>query len=165
MTDRLAHRRKVLGATAMLAVAGVLTGASAEAATAGLVTRRSAHSFADTIARFRAAVTRAGWVVFTEIDHKAAAAAVGMPLAPRTVVLFGNPRTGTPAMRAHPTLAIDLPMRVLVWQDDNGAVFLTRDTGAYVARAVFARHGIELGPKPIAAMEGFFRRLQAAATA
>ncbi|MDE2334783.1 MAG: DUF302 domain-containing protein [Rhodospirillales bacterium] len=167
-------RRPLLGAALLAAplVAAPLAGAPLAGALAatpprgrGFVTRRSRHTVAATIARFRAAVTQAGWIVFTEIDHAAAAAAVGLPLAPRTVVLFGNPRTGTPAMRAHPTLALDLPMRVLVWADGQGAVFLTRATGTHVARTVFAPHGIALGPKPVAAMEALFARLATAATA
>ncbi len=165
MSSHKAQRRHVLGATAILGVLGLVGATQAEAAGPGLVTTRSAYSVADTIARFNAAVTEAGWMVFTEIDHAAAAARVGMKLAPRTVVLFGNPRTGTPAMRAHPTLAIDLPMRVLAWQDDKGAVFVTRNTGRYVAETVFARHGIHVDAKGAAAMDGFFAKLVAAATA
>ena len=117
----------------------------------GLVTRPSVHSVDDTIQRFEAAVRKQGWVVFGEVDHAAAAKAVGMTLDRRTVILFGSPRTGTPAMVAHPTLALDLPMRVLVWQNMQGQVFVTRSTGADIATRVFARHGIAL---PQAAQDG-----------
>lgn len=108
----------------------------------GLVTRPSPHAPRVTLDRFAAAVREAGWVVFAEVDHAAAAQAVGMTLRPRSVVLFGNPRTGTPAMAANPTLALDLPMRVLVWQDDAGATQVTRSTGQDLAARVFARHGV-----------------------
>jgi uncharacterized protein (DUF302 family) len=114
----------------------------AAAQDAGLVTRPSAHAPRVTLDRFAAAVREAGWIVFAEVDHAAAAQAVGLTLRPRTVVLFGNPRTGTPAMAANPTLAIDLPMRVLVWQDDAGATQVTRSTGQDLAARVFARHGV-----------------------
>lgn len=108
----------------------------------GLVTVPSAHSVRATLDRFAGAVRAAGWVVFAEIDHAAAAHAVGQTLAPRIVLVFGNPAAGTPAMAAQPTLALDLPMRVLVWQDTDGQVRLTRSSGADIAARIFARHGI-----------------------
>lgn len=110
----------------------------------GVVTVPSAHPVRATLDRFAAAVREAGWVVFTEVDHAAAAREVGMTLRARTVVLFGNPRAGTPAMAANPTLALDLPMRVLVWEDDQGRVFVTRSTGEDTAERVFARHGVRV---------------------
>lgn len=114
------------------------------AAAQGLVTAPSAHPLRVTLDRFEAAVRAEGWVVFTEIDHAAAARAAGLDLRPRTVVFFGNPRAGTGAMAGHPTLALDLPMRALVWEDDQGRVFVTRSTGADIAARVFARHGVEV---------------------
>jgi len=114
---------------------------------AGLVTRPSAHGTRATLDRFAAAVREAGWVVFTEVDHAAAARDVGMTLRARMVVLFGNPRAGTPGMAVNPTLAIDLPMRVLVWEDDQGRTFVTRSTGADIAERVFARHGVTIPPE------------------
>ena len=113
----------------------------------GLVTRPSAHNARATIDRFNQAVRDANWVVFTEIDHAAAARVVDLKLPARTVVLFGNPRAGTTAMQGKPTLALDLPMRVLVWEDDQGRVFVTRSTGADIATRVFARHGITVPPE------------------
>lgn len=114
---------------------------------AGLVTRASAHPVRGTVDRFSAAVREAGWVVFAEIDHSAAAQAAGMTLRARTVVLFGNPRAGTPGMAANPTLAIDLPMRVLVWEDNEGRTQVTRSTGEDIATRVFARHGVTVPPE------------------
>lgn len=164
MSNSIANRRALFGAALTVGSLGLLHAAPAEAAEHnGLVTRRSAHSVAETIDRFRKAVTDAGWVVFTEIDHAAAAAAVGMKLAPRTVVLFGNPRNGTPAMAAHPTLALDLPMRVLVWEDSKGTVFFTRSTGSDVARRVFARHGVKVDAAGRKGMEAFFEKMTKAA--
>ncbi|MBP0464758.1 DUF302 domain-containing protein [Roseomonas sp. PWR1] len=143
MTDALSRRAAGLAAGVAVALA---TGA-ASAQEAGLVTRPSAHPVRATLDRFAAAVREAGWVVFAEIDHAAAAQAVGMALAPRTVVLFGNPRAGTPGMAANPTLAIDLPMRVLVWQDAEGRTQVTRSTGEDLATRVFARHGVAVPPE------------------
>ena len=137
-------RRILLSA---LLAAAVFVSSLAAAAPDGLATRTSNHSVSITVARFAEAVRAAGWVVFAEIDHAAAAQAVHMALPPRTVVLFGNPTAGTPAMRAHPTLAIDLPMRVLVWADEQGHTFVTRNIGEDIATRVFARHGIVIPPE------------------
>ncbi len=75
---------------------------------------------------------------FARIDHGAAADKVGMQLRPTVVVLFGNPRAGTPTMRATPSVAIDLPMRMLVWQDDTKETKLAYNEPAWL----FRRHGI-----------------------
>lgn len=140
------------------------TGTQTGAQTAGLVTQPSAHPVRATLDRFAAAVREAGWVVFTEIDHAAAAQAVQMPLRPRVVVLFGSPRAGTPPMQAQPTLALDLPMRVLVWEDDQGRVMVTRSTGEDIAERVFARHGITVPPPGRAATETLLATLVRKAT-
>ena len=142
--SKISRRLVPLAAVAVLAIGSV---APAGAQEAGLVTRASAHPVRDTLDRFSAAVREAGWVVFAEVDHAAAAQAVGMTLRARSVVLFGNPRAGTPGMVANPTLAIDLPMRVLVWQDNDGRTQVTRSTGEDIATRVFARHGVTVPPE------------------
>lgn len=148
--------------TVLVGLPALLVAAPAFAQEAGLVTRPSPHSVRVTLDRFAAAVRAANWVVFTEIDHAAAAQAVGLSLRPRTVVVFGNPRGGTPAMAANPTLALDLPLRVLVWQDDAGATQVTRSTGDDIAQRVFARHGLQIPPEARrmtdAAIDGFVRQ-------
>ena len=116
----------------------------AAAQTGGLVTQRSTHSAAETMTRLRDAIRAIDWVVLAEVDHAAAARAAGLDLRTRTVLLFGNPKGGTPPMRSRPTLAIDLPMRILVWENDQGAVMVTRSTGDDVAERVFARHDITI---------------------
>ncbi len=120
----------------------MLSAGPALAQDAGLVTRAAPHTVADTLQRLRQAIQGIGWVVFGEVDHTAAARTAGMELRARTVVLFGNPKGGTPPMRSHPTLALDLPMRMLVWEDDQGRTMVTRSTGADIAQRVFARHGV-----------------------
>jgi uncharacterized protein (DUF302 family) len=144
------------------AVAATLLATPALAQEAGLVTRPSPHGVRATIDRFAAAVRAANWVVFAEIDHAAAAQAAGLTLRPRTVVVFGNPRAGTPAMAANPTLALDLPLRILVWQDDAGATQVTRSSGEDIATRIFARHGIqqpaEARRMTEAALDGFVRQ-------
>ena len=125
----------------------VIAPRGAGAADAGLVTLPSHHAVTDTIDRFEAAVQAKGWVVFTRIDHAAAAKAAGLDLPPRTVVIFGNPKTGTDPMRSNPTLAIDLPMKALVWQDRVGKVWLTYNDANYIGDAIFPRHGLPVPPE------------------
>jgi uncharacterized protein (DUF302 family) len=104
----------------------------------GLRVMPSLHGPVETMDRLEAAVTRHGMTIFARIDHGAAAEEVGMELKPTVVVLFGNPRAGTPSMRTMRTLAIDLPLRVLIWQDDEGATSLAYNDAAWL----FRRHGI-----------------------
>jgi uncharacterized protein (DUF302 family) len=159
----ISRLRRAFLAAALALVAPTFVVLPAAAQENGLVTRQSAHSVPETIKRFDAAVREAGWAVFTMIDHAAAATSAGLSLKPRTVVVFGNPRAGTPQMAARPTLALDLPMRVLVWEDDQGRVFVTRSTGEDVATRVFARHGITQPPEARAGTEALFARLVAKA--
>lgn len=125
----------------------------------GMVTVPSAHAMRPTLDRFAAAVREAGWIVFAELDHAAAARDVGLPLRARTVVLFGNPRAGTPGMAATPTLALDLPMRILAWEDEQGQVRITRSTGEDIAQRVFARHGVQIPPEQRRGTEALLDRL------
>jgi uncharacterized protein (DUF302 family) len=81
----------------------------------------SAYDYPTTLTRLVSAFEGAGMTVFARIDHSAGAAAVGLSMLPATVLIYGNPRGGTPAMLAAPALALDLPLRVLVRQDDTGA--------------------------------------------
>lgn len=160
------QRRVAIGGA--LALSGILPGiAAAQTSPAapgeGLVTRQGGHPVAATLDRFEAAVRAQGWVVFTRIDHAAAAAAAGLALKPRTVVIFGNPRAGTPAMAANPTLGLDLPLRVLVWEDDQGRTQVTRNTGAWMAATIYARHGITLPPPAVQGMEALLAGLVEAA--
>ena len=122
---------------------------AASAAGNGLVTVPSRYSVPQTIARYEAAVktkAKAGWAVFGTIDHAAAARKAGLALRPRTLILFGNPKLGTPGMAKAPTLAIDLPMKALVWQDDAGKVWLTYNAADYMGTVINARHGLPNPP-------------------
>ena len=87
----------------------------------------------------------AGFIVFTEIDHAAAAKKFGLDMRPRTVVVFGNPKLGTPAMVKTPLLAIDVPPKALVWEDDQGKVWLSYNSADYLYKTIYPRHGLE-GP-------------------
>jgi uncharacterized protein (DUF302 family) len=108
----------------------------------GLITKPSNYSVQATIERFESAVTARGWVVFTQLDHAAAANRVGLELRPRTVVVFGNPKIGTGPMQKAPTLAIDVPLKALIWQDDQGKVWLTYNSSEYLGDTIYSRHGL-----------------------
>lgn len=121
--------------------------ATALAAGSGLITVPSHHSVPATIARFEAAIrAKPGFIVFGTIDHAAAARKAGLKLAARTVILFGNPKLGTAGMTKAPTLAIDLPMKALVWQNHAGKVFLTYNSAEYMGSVINARHGLPNPP-------------------
>src|SRR3954453_13918280 len=117
------------------------------AADSGLISKPSDHSVQETVERFEKAVKArgsVGWMVFTEIDHAAAASQNGLTLKPRTVIVFGNPKLGSKPMEGAPTLAIDVPLKAPVWQDDQGKVSLTYNSGDYLMNYVYPRHGLAM---------------------
>jgi uncharacterized protein (DUF302 family) len=91
----------------------------------GLITLPSKYAPKETMDRLVAAVTARGMAVLARLDHAAAAHAVGLELRPTEVVLFGNPRAGTPLMQAVQTIGIDLPLKALVWQDADQKTWLS----------------------------------------
>jgi uncharacterized protein (DUF302 family) len=104
----------------------------------GLTTLKSSHSPQKTMNRLEAAVTAKGMSVFARIDHAAGASAAGLSLDPTEVLIFGNAKGGTPLMQAVQTIAIDLPLKALVWQDGSGNTWLSYNDPAWLA----ARHGL-----------------------
>jgi uncharacterized protein (DUF302 family) len=109
----------------------------------GLATVQSAHGPKETMDRLAAAVTSRGITILARIDHAAAAAAVGMTLRPTELLIFGNPKAGTPLMQADQTIGIDLPLKLLVWQDEEGATWIGYNDPEWLA----TRHG--LGGTPV----------------
>jgi uncharacterized protein (DUF302 family) len=99
----------------------------------GLVSIESRHSAPETMARLLAALKKRDLAVFTRIDHAAGAAAVGIPLRPTEVVLFGNPKGGTALMQDQQRAGIDLPLKALVWQDSEGKVWLSYNAPDWIA--------------------------------
>jgi uncharacterized protein (DUF302 family) len=91
--------------------------------------------------RLAAAVTTRGISIMARIDHAVAAAAIGMELRPTEVLIFGNPRAGTPLMQAVQTVGIDLPLKALVWQDENGTTWLAYNDPQWLAQ----RQGVGAG--------------------
>ncbi len=113
----------------------------------GLITLRSNHDAQATMDRLDAAVRAAGLTVFAQIDHAAGAAQAGLSLRPTAVLVFGNARGGTPLMQQKQTIGIDLPLKVLVWEDADGAVWLAHDDPRWLAR----RHGLGAGADAVTA--------------
>jgi len=105
----------------------------------GLVILRSAYGPKETMDRLAAAVTSRGIAVLARIDHAAAAARAGLELRPTEVLIFGNPKAGTPLMQAAQTTGIDLPLKALVYEDVNGVTHLAYNDAAWLA----ARHGVQ----------------------
>jgi len=98
----------------------------------GMVHLRSPYSVPETLQRLEALVTAKGLTIFARVDHSGEAAKVSMEMPPTEVLLFGSPKSGTPLMIASPTLAIDLPLKALVWQDVDGAVWLSYNSPEYL---------------------------------
>jgi len=128
----------------------------------GMIVRPSRRDPKETMDRLAAAVTARGAAVVARIDHAFAAAAVGLALPPTEVLVFGNPRAGTPLMQAAQTIGIDLPLKALVWRDASGATFVGYNDPRWLAR----RHGVDAGNEAIlAAMADFLAAVADEATA
>lgn len=126
----------------------------------GLVTIESNHTVKDTIDRVAAGLAAKGITVFARIDHAAGAASVGMPLRPTELLIFGNPKAGTPLMQSKQSIGIDLPLKMLGWQDPAGRVWLCYNDVDWLA----TRHRLDADTAPaIDAMARFLADLAAAA--
>jgi len=90
-----------------------------------------------------------GIQVFCRIDHSGEAAKNGLELRPTVLTIFGNPKAGTPLMVEAPTIALDLPLKILIWQDESDATHLLCDSAEYLR----LRHGLTGDLKPVHAVE------------
>jgi uncharacterized protein (DUF302 family) len=125
----------------------------------GLVHLSSSYSVAETIKRLESSLLAHGVTIFCRVDHSGEAEKVGLRMPPTQLLIFGSPKGGTPLMLASPTVAIDLPLKALVWQDAGGKVWLSYNSPEYLQQ----RHNLAAdllkniaGPTPL---------LQGAATA
>jgi uncharacterized protein (DUF302 family) len=100
----------------------------------GLVTMASNHTVSQTLDRLENALKSKDITVFARIDHAAGAASVAMPLRPTELLIFGNPKGGTPLMQSNQTVGIDLPLKILGWQDAGGQTWLTFNDPVWFAR-------------------------------
>jgi uncharacterized protein (DUF302 family) len=101
---------------------------------ADLVTLPSAHSTTETVDRLKALLSQKKIQVFADINHAAGAQEVGLSLRPTHLLIFGNPQAGTPLMQSRQTIGLDLPLRVLVWEDAAGKVWLTYHRPEFLAQ-------------------------------
>lgn len=104
----------------------------------GLTTVVSPYTVQETLKRLEDLIVARGLKLFVRIDHSGEAEKAGLKMNPAQVLIFGSPVAGTPIMVAAPTSAIDLPLKVLVWGSEEGAVHVTYNNPEYLGR----RHGI-----------------------
>jgi uncharacterized protein (DUF302 family) len=121
-------------------LAGLAFSASAQPAAdkKGIVTIPSNHSVDETVEKLKTVLQSKGITVFVVIDHSGEAAKVGMKMPNTKLVIFGNPKGGTPLMLAAPSIAIDLPLKILVAEDAQGKVWVSYNSSQYLAD----RHGL-----------------------
>src|SRR5437899_5298771 len=106
----------------------------------GIIDVPSLYSVPDTLARLQSILKERGMTVFALIDHGGEAEKAGLSMRPTQLLIFGSPKGGTPLMVATPSLAIDLPLKALAWQDEQGKVWLSYNSPEYLQQ----RHGFPL---------------------
>lgn len=129
-------------------------------AAGGLVTKQSAYPVAETMERLERAVKDRQLIVVARVDHAAAAQKAGLALRPTQLLIFGNPKAGTPLMQSAQSIGIDLPLKVLVWEDGKGEVWLAYNDPAWLA----ARHDVTDRAEVVRGITGALDALSDAAT-
>lgn len=104
----------------------------------GIITKPSHHPVDETVERLKGLLQAKGITLFALVDHSGEAGKVGVRMPPTKLLIFGNPTAGTPLMLAAPSIALDLPLKILVWQDSGGNVWLSYNSPAYLQE----RHGL-----------------------
>ena len=127
---------------------------------ASLITVKSAHSVATTTDRLESILKSKGMNVFARIDHAAGAKKVDMELRPTELVIFGNPKVGTPLMKCSQSMGIDLPQKALIWEDEKGDVWLGYNDQDHLAK----RHSITGCDEVLTKVKGALAKFAAAAT-
>ena len=126
----------------LLAGAAFLGFTASAFAAEGLIAVKSPYEVRETLDRLEANAKQRGLKVFARIDHTAGAASVGKTLRPTEVLIFGNPQGGTPFMECAQSVGIDLPLKALAWQDEQGQVWLAYNDPEFLAK----RHGVSSCP-------------------
>jgi uncharacterized protein (DUF302 family) len=117
----------------------------------GIVDIRSNHTVDATVEKLKGILDAKSVTLFALVDHSGEAAKVGMKMRPTKLLIFGSPKAGTPVMVAAPSIAIDLPLKILVWEDEAGKVWISYNSAEYLR----GRHNVpEELMKNIAAAEG-----------
>ncbi|MDH3327403.1 MAG: DUF302 domain-containing protein [Gammaproteobacteria bacterium] len=99
----------------------------------GVITVKSKFKVAHTVDRLKAVVTKKGMKVIADVDHAKAAKSIGKRIPPTELVIFGNPKIGAPMMECARSIAIDLPQKMLIWEDRAGQVWMSYNDPAYIA--------------------------------
>lgn len=126
----------------------------------GLIMVKSSHSVAATADKLEAVLSEKGMKIMNRIDHAAGAKSAGMTLRPTQLVIFGNPKVGTPLMQCARSVAIDLPQKALIWEDENGQVWLGYNDPAYLK----GRHAVDGCDEVLAKVSGALANFADAAT-
>ena len=129
-------------------------------ADSGLISLKSSHDVKTTADRLENMLNQKGMTVFGRINHAAGAQKVGENLRPTELIIFGNPKVGTPLMQCRQGVAIDLPQKALIWEDDKGQVWLSYNDPKYLAE----RHGITECAEVIKKIENALSNFAKAAT-
>jgi len=127
----------------------------------GMITLKSTHSVKDTGDRLVKMLKKKGMTVFIRIDHAAGAKKVGKKLRPTEVIIFGNPKAGTPVMQCSQKAAIDFPQKALIMEDAKGQVTLSYNDPKYIAK----RHNIKGCDKVLTKISGILHKFAKGATA
>ena len=144
-----------------IAILCILSGVAVYAnADEGLISKKSNYSVKETLDRLAAALEKKGIKVVARINHGANAKKVDMNLRATELLIFGNPKLGTPLLNSNQTVGIDLPMKALAWEDEKGQVWLTYNDPAYIT----SRHGISDKDEVKNKMAGALDKLTSAAT-
>ena len=104
----------------------------------GIVEIPSNHSIDETVEKLKGILLAKSVALFALVDHSGEAAKVGLQMRPTKLLIFGNPKAGTPLMLAAPSCAIDLPLKILVWEDAQAKVWISYNSAEYLQK----RHGI-----------------------
>jgi len=144
----------------LTAALAVILISSAAFADSGLIVKTSAHDVATTLDRLEAVMKKKGITIFARIDHAAGAQKIGATLAPTQLLIFGNPKLGTPMMQSNQVIGIDLPLKVLAWQGADGKVRVAYNDPAYLAK----RHEIADRDAVVKKMSGALNKLTDVAT-
>jgi len=110
----------------------------AQAGSKGIIDRASHHSVDETVDRLKTILQFKGVTLFALVDHSGEAEKVGMKMRPTKLLIFGSPKAGTPLMLASPSVAIDLPLKILVWEDSQGKAWISYNSAEYLKQ----RHGL-----------------------
>lgn len=127
---------------------------------AGLTTMASSFGLAQTIDRLESAIHEKGLTIFARIDHAAGAAEVGSTLRPTTLITFGDARGGTPLMQSVQTAGIDLPLKVLIWEDAASKTWVSYDEPSWIAQ----RHGATGVDEVVAKLSAVLKAISSRAT-